>query len=164
MELDSEVGPLVAVKSNAGLCNLQFGAWPTVQSRLISWTRRWYHLPNLTIQEQAFADERKELEQYLQGKREHFTFRIDLQGTSFQLQVWHALTQIPYGQTTTYQEIAHRINNPMAMRAVGLANHMNPLLLVIPCHRVIGKNGSLVGYRGGLRCKQQLLELEKKQS
>lgn len=102
----------------------------------------------------------KQLNEYLQGNRTTFTIPISLKGTSFQLQVWKALQSVPYGETCSYQEIAQRIGNPKACRAVGMANHNNPIAIMIPCHRVIGKNGELTGYGGGLSKKQILLQLE----
>lgn len=102
----------------------------------------------------------EQLNEYLQGDRTTFTIPISLKGTSFQLQVWKALQSVPYGETCSYQEIAQRIGNPKACRAVGMANHNNPIVIIIPCHRVIGKNGQLTGYGGGLSKKQVLLQLE----
>lgn len=100
------------------------------------------------------------LRQYLQGMRKELKFPLDLRGTSFQLQVWHALSKIPYGQTRSYSEIAQLIRKPSSARAVGAAIGANPILIIVPCHRVIGKNGALTGYRGGLQMKTNLLQLE----
>ena len=102
----------------------------------------------------------KELEEYFQGKRKVFTVPCVPQGTDFQKKVWEALTQIPYGETRTYKEIAEAAGNPKASRAVGMANNRNPIPIIIPCHRVIGTNGSLTGYAGGLNVKEYLLKLE----
>ncbi len=104
----------------------------------------------------------QQLHEYLAGKR--FTFDLPLapQGTTFQLAVWQALLDIPYGETRSYGAIAHAIGNPKAARAVGMANHNNPISFIIPCHRVIGANGALVGYGGGLDLKKKLLALESK--
>ncbi|WP_145037927.1 methylated-DNA--[protein]-cysteine S-methyltransferase [Paenibacillus sp. Y412MC10] len=102
-----------------------------------------------------------ELADYLQGKRERFEFAMDYKGTDFQMAVWDALCQIPYGQTFTYSDIAHQIGKPAAVRAVGAAIGANPLLITVPCHRVIGKSGALTGYRGGLGMKTRLLQLER---
>lgn len=99
---------------------------------------------------------------YLQGDRQEFTLPLDLYGTPFQLAVWDALNSIPYGQTATYSDIAHRLNKPQASRAVGAAIGANPVLITVPCHRVIGKQGALTGYRGGLPMKTGLLELERR--
>lgn len=102
-----------------------------------------------------------QLDEYFQGKRTTFSLPFKLTGTPFQLAVWKELQNIPYGQTTSYKEIAHKINKPKAYRAVGMANNKNPLPIIIPCHRVIGSNGKLIGYAGGLKLKNYLLELEK---
>lgn len=101
-----------------------------------------------------------QLDEYFQGKRTTFSLPFKLTGTPFQLAVWKELQNIPYGQTTSYKEIAQKINKPKAYRAVGMANNKNPLPIIIPCHRVIGSNGKLIGYAGGLNLKNYLLELE----
>ena len=98
---------------------------------------------------------------YLEGKRQQLDFPIRMMGTPFQQRVWHALQQIPYGTTRTYGEIATSIGNPRASRAVGMACNKNPLLLIVPCHRVVGANGKLTGFAYGTDAKQWLLELEK---
>jgi methylated-DNA-[protein]-cysteine S-methyltransferase len=102
-----------------------------------------------------------QLEEYFEGKRRAFDLPLAPQGTPFQQRVWRALLDIPYGETISYGELASRIGNKAASRAVGLANGSNPLPIVIPCHRVIGSNGKLTGYGGGLPIKQQLLALER---
>ena len=102
-----------------------------------------------------------QLDEYFQGKRTTFSLPFKLTGTPFQLAVWKELQNIPYGKTTSYKEIAQKINKPKACRAVGMANNKNPLPIIIPCHRVIGSNGKLIGYAGGLKSKNYLLELEK---
>ena len=103
-----------------------------------------------------------ELEAYFAGKLQDFTIPINLTGTDFRKRVWAALMTIPYGQTISYKELAQRIGQPSAMRAVGGANNHNPISIIVPCHRVIGANGALVGYGGGLDKKQFLLEHEKR--
>lgn len=102
-----------------------------------------------------------ELIEYLQGRRKEFSLPIDLHGTTFQRSVWHALQEIPFGQTVSYTDIAERIQRPGSVRAVGTAIGANPVLINVPCHRVIAKNGALTGYRGGLEMKEQLLAVEK---
>jgi methylated-DNA-[protein]-cysteine S-methyltransferase len=101
-----------------------------------------------------------QLDEYFRGDRQHFMLPIASSGTVFQQQVWSALATIPFGKTWCYQELANAINNPNAVRAVGLANSKNPVSIIIPCHRVIGKNGKLTGYAGGIERKQALLEHE----
>lgn len=102
-----------------------------------------------------------QLDEYFQGKRFHFELPLYLYGTEFQKKVWRTLMMIPYGKTCSYLDIAVAIDNEKAVRAVGNANNKNKLPIVIPCHRVIGKNGKLVGYAGGLEKKEKLLELER---
>ncbi|HPJ26840.1 MAG TPA: methylated-DNA--[protein]-cysteine S-methyltransferase [Synergistaceae bacterium] len=104
----------------------------------------------------------EELEEYFRGIRRTFTVPLHLEGTPFQKRVWQALLEIPYGETRSYQDIAAAVGNPKAPRAVGGANNKNPVALIVPCHRVIGKNGSLVGFGGGLHIKEWLLAHEKR--
>lgn len=103
----------------------------------------------------------KQLDEYFAGKRKDFDLNVKLNGTQFQSNVWKALKKIPFGQTKSYQDIAKSIDNIKAVRAVGNANNRNKISIVVPCHRVVGKNGSLVGYAGGLERKQWLLNHEK---
>ena len=103
----------------------------------------------------------RQLSEYLIGKRKRFDLPLNPRGTMFQQQVWKALCDIPYGETRSYKQIAEAIGNPKAVRAVGMANNRNPLLIVVPCHRVIGANGKLVGYAAGIEKKEFLLKLEK---
>jgi methylated-DNA-[protein]-cysteine S-methyltransferase len=105
----------------------------------------------------------EQLSEYMAGKRLTFELPLGASGTTFQQEVWRTLCTIPYGQTCSYQDIARILNNPKAVRAVGAANGKNPLAIVVPCHRVIGANGSLTGYAGGLVRKSWLLELESRQ-
>lgn len=103
----------------------------------------------------------KELKEYFAGKRKSFDVAVDIScGTDFQRKVWEALTEIPYGQTSSYKEVAEAVGRPKACRAVGGANNVNPLPIIIPCHRVVGSNGKLVGFAGGLGIKETLLKLE----
>lgn len=107
---------------------------------------------------------KKQLTEYFLRVRKDFDMEIELIGTEFQKQVWHELLKIPYGKTVSYSEIALAIQNPKAVRAVGGAIHHNPLLIIVPCHRVIGKNGSLTGFACGIEVKEKLLQLEKNQN
>jgi len=100
------------------------------------------------------------LNEYFDEKRQQFDFPIHMKGTEFQIKVWQALMTIPYGSTCSYKDIAVKIGNSKASRAVGMANNKNPLIIVVPCHRIIGANGSLVGYACGLHVKEDLLRLE----
>lgn len=105
---------------------------------------------------------KRQLEEYFSGRLQNFDLPLKPKGTDFQKQVWKALLTIPYGETKSYGDIAKQIGKEKAVRAVGGANHVNPISIVIPCHRVIGKNGNLTGYGGGLEVKEKLLELERK--
>lgn len=102
-----------------------------------------------------------QIREYLAGKRRIFDLPLKAEGTEFQRKVWQALLSIPYGETSSYQQIAEQIGKAKACRAVGMANNRNPIAIIIPCHRVVGKNGKLVGYGGGLAIKARLLEIEK---
>lgn len=104
----------------------------------------------------------KQLMEYLEGKRREFNVPLNPKGTKFMKAVWTALQDIPYGEVRTYKQIAEKVGNPKAARAVGMANHRNPIPIMIPCHRVIGSNGKLVGYALGMEKKRYLLEWEKK--
>lgn len=122
---------------------------------------------NITLDDSYVLDETepikeaaKQLMEYLEGTRRKFTVKLNLKGTLFQLRVWEALKEIPYGKTCSYKEVALAAGNGKAFRAVGRANHDNPVMCIIPCHRVIGADGSLVGYAGGLDIKKYLLKLE----
>ena len=103
----------------------------------------------------------KQMKEYFEGERKEFDLPLRPEGTDFQKKVWNALLEIPFGETRSYQDIANAVGSPKACRAVGMANHQNPIIIVIPCHRVIGKSGKLVGYGGGLSMKEKLLLLEK---
>jgi methylated-DNA-[protein]-cysteine S-methyltransferase len=116
--------------------------------------------PDAVRDDAAFAAAREQLGEYFAGERRSFDLPLALRGTPFQLEVWAALREIPYAQTTSYGAIARRIGRPAAVRAVGLANGRNPVSIVVPCHRVIGASGALIGYGGGLERKRRLLALE----
>lgn len=129
-------------------------------------TNLYFHddiIPDDTVvkETELLKDAGRQLEDYFSGKRKHFELPLEPSGTEFMLNVWKTLQKIPYEQTRNYQEIAQIIGNENASRAVGLANNKNPIPVIIPCHRVIGKDGKLTGYRGGLNIKDYLLKLEK---
>ncbi|WP_329462201.1 methylated-DNA--[protein]-cysteine S-methyltransferase [Streptomyces sp. NBC_01431] len=111
--------------------------------------------------EGPFPEVVRQLRAYFAGELTEFTLDLDLRGTPFQQRVWERLQQIPYGETRSYSELAEALGNPNASRAVGLANGKNPVGIIVPCHRVIGANGSLTGYGGGLDRKQRLLAFER---
>ncbi len=112
------------------------------------------------VETELIREAKKQLDEYFAGKREDFHIALEPNGTEFQQKVWKALENIPYGETCSYAEVAKNIGNPKAYRAVGMANNKNPIPIFIPCHRVIGKNGKLVGYGGGLDIKKYLLDIE----
>ncbi|HSF19891.1 MAG TPA: methylated-DNA--[protein]-cysteine S-methyltransferase [Vicinamibacteria bacterium] len=127
---------------------------------LAGWLRRYFDgVPGEPAETRHQGYERQLIE-YFEGRRRVFDLRYELLGTDFQKDVWNAVASIPYGRTSSYRDISHLIGRPGASRAVGAANGANPIPLVIPCHRVIGSNGSLTGYGGGLPLKRRLLALE----
>ena len=118
------------------------------------------HLPNDPRDQEVLENAKAQLTEYFALQRATFDLPLDLRGTDFHRRVWQALLEIPYGQTTSYGELAERIGSSGQARAVGVANGANPIAIIVPCHRVIGADGNLVGYGGGLKRKQTLLDLE----
>ncbi|AIQ62034.1 cysteine methyltransferase [Paenibacillus stellifer] len=147
--------------SGAGLCRLSFQH--DTEETAQAWLDRFAPGSLVLAEEAPFREwgAVARLEDYFAGKLEDFkSLPLDLRGTSFQREVWTALGGIPYGRVITYAELAAAVGRPKAMRAVGAANGKNPLPVLLPCHRVIGANGTLTGYAGGLQLKQELLQLE----
>lgn len=142
------VGPLTLTAEDGTLTGLTFGSPPAE----LGGQRR--------DDEPILAAARRELAEYFAGQRRDFSLPLAPRGTAFQLRVWEALRAIPYGSTVSYGELARRIGEPRASRAVGLANGRNPIAVVVPCHRVVGADGSLTGFGGGLAAKRTLLDLE----
>ena len=142
-----------------GLCYV--GPQNTPFDELAIWAKKRLPDHHLVEDELTVKPYAVELIDYIEGKRKVFTLPLDLHGTAFQQTVWKALQEIPYGQTVSYTDVAESIQKPQAVRAVGTAIGANPVLIIVPCHRVIGKNGKLTGFRGGLDMKEQLLALEK---
>jgi methylated-DNA-[protein]-cysteine S-methyltransferase len=116
---------------------------------------------DLTRNQRAFADTIDQLDEYFAGRRDTFDLPLETNGTEFQRAVWNALEQIPYGETRSYGQIAAQVGRPKAARAVGMANNRNPIAVIVPCHRVVGSGGALVGYAGGLERKVWLLDHER---
>lgn len=143
----SKIGILKICYTNTHITHLQFADANTDISLSIP-----SELSNRAIEQ---------VREYLDEKRRYFDLPLQLQGTDFQLKVWKALCEIPFGETRSYKQIAEKIGNSKAIRAVGMANNKNPIAVIVPCHRVIGSNGKLVGYAGGLKIKQRLLRIEK---
>ena len=151
--MESPVGSLGIAAEEDGLCALQ-----TADSfhRYLNDIER----PLEDNKNPILLRAKSQLQEYFDGTRQDFDLPLSWQGTNFQNQVWSALCQIPFGEIRSYQEQAKFIGNPKAVRAVGAANGKNPIAIVVPCHRVIGSNGSLTGYAGGLAMKRFLLDLE----
>ena len=141
------VGPVTVTCSDGAVTGLCYGCRPPAEGE------EWESPLSRRCREQ--------LEEYFAGRRKTFDIPLDPAGTPFQKAVWQALQAIPYGQTCSYADIAAYIGRPKACRAVGMANHRNPVAILIPCHRVIGKNGNLTGYAGGLEIKERLVALER---
>jgi methylated-DNA-[protein]-cysteine S-methyltransferase len=144
--MDSPIGELLLAGDESGLHRVSMSPFATGEA----WTR----------DDELFGDAREQLEQYFRGERREFDLPLKLDGNSFELSVWGALREIPYGETVSYGHIARGIGHPDAPRAVGAANGRNPVAIIVPCHRVIGANGNLTGYGGGLDRKRFLLDLE----
>ena len=144
--MDSPIGELLLFGDGEELHGLHMEPFEIRQS----WER----------DDEALAEPRRQLNEYFAGERTTFDLKLALDGTAFQRTVWHALCDIPYGETISYGELARRIGRPDRARAVGSANGQNPIAVIVPCHRVIGANGKLVGYGGGLENKRLLLDLE----
>lgn len=151
---------LTIASSTSGLCWLGLGPAAVEEQTLRTWVSRWFPKSFLIRKREPNRKAIEQLLDYLKGNRQQFTIPIHQMGTPFQMKVWEELRRIPYGETRSYGELAVNVGNPKGQRAVGMANHCNPIGIVVPCHRVIGKNGSLTGYAGGLDIKQRLLELE----
>ena len=148
--IDSPVGPLLVAREDAGIIVIHFPAERRAAGPQPHWQRR----------DDRFDDIRSQLSEYFAGRRRSFDLPLAPKGTPFQLDVWRALGEIPYGKTRSYSQVAVAIGRPQAVRAVGAANGANPLPIVVPCHRVIGANGSLTGFGGGIAAKRFLLDLE----
>ena len=144
--VDSPIDELLLTAEDGALTGLHMSPFATDPA--------WHHDPS------ALSDAATQLEEYFAGERTEFSLELAPAGTEFQRRVWGMLREIPYGETTTYGTLANRLGNPRTVRAVGLANGRNPIAVIIPCHRVIGADGSLVGFGGGLDRKRALLDHE----
>ncbi len=145
--LDSPIGLLQVVCSQNALVAIHFAE---------------HHVASGPGEPPILSESIRQLQQYFSGERREFDLPLEPRGTPFQKKVWQALQTVPFGKTASYKTIAEQIQNPKAVRAVGMANSRNPIPIIIPCHRIIGSNGKLTGYAGGLWRKKYLLNLEKK--
>ncbi|MDB5054864.1 MAG: [Fe-S]-binding protein [Bacilli bacterium] len=159
-EISSPIGPLVLCATENGLCHIEFATYKEAEEILHKWSRKLLGHERYIRDRAVLGQVIEQLKNYFSGALVHFNLPLDMQGTIFQRNVWQALTTIPYGETRSYKQIAEEIGNPNAVRAVGGANNRNPLPIIVPCHRVIGANGEMVGYGGGLPIKQFLLDHE----
>lgn len=152
---------LYIAKTEKGLCYV--GSPGQSKGKMQEWMNKQF--PSATLEEnnQSLKPYRNELLNYFQGSTESFMLPIDVKGTPFQEKVWKALKEISYGKTASYSAVAERIQHPAAVRAVGTAIGANPVLIAVPCHRVISKKGSIAGYRGSIELKRYLLDLESTQ-
>ena len=152
--MDSPVGKLKLVASGKGLVAV---LWQNDRPERV-------RLGELRedVKHPVLAETERQLTEYFAGKRQSFSVALDMRGTPFQRNVWEALLAIPFGETWSYGQLAKRLGNPQANRAVGAASGRNPISIIVPCHRVIGSSGKLTGFAGGLETKAQLLELEEK--
>jgi methylated-DNA-[protein]-cysteine S-methyltransferase len=152
-QMKSPVGPLLLAGDADSLRFVSFGSSERCLKPRPDWTEDM----------SPFSEAMRQLRAYFDGELKEFDLPLTLEGTGFQRRVWTNLLTIPYGETISYAQLAQRIGNPKAVRAVGLANGSNPIPIIIPCHRVIGSNGSLTGFGGGLGTKKKLLALESNQ-
>jgi methylated-DNA-[protein]-cysteine S-methyltransferase len=153
MTMESVIGPLLLAGDERGLHRLHFIRGRKAKSPERGWTE----------DKKPFKEVVSQLKAYFEGKLRDFDLPLVLNGTEFQRRVWHRLLTIPYGETASYGQLAREIGSPEAFRAVGLANGSNPIAIIVPCHRVIGSNGDLTGFGGGIPLKKKLLALESRQ-
>ncbi|WP_226038581.1 methylated-DNA--[protein]-cysteine S-methyltransferase [Aquibacillus saliphilus] len=161
-ELETPIGQVTILMVDETLCRIDFGSVKDLVPLYNSWCKRHLLDPNLIKENDKTAHAKQQIIEYFNGERQQFSLGFHFYGTHFQQKVWRAMyDEIEYGKTLSYKDIAKSIQAPKAVRAVGGAINKNPLAVIVPCHRVIGSNGSLVGYNGGLDKKKYLLKLEK---
>jgi O-6-methylguanine DNA methyltransferase len=159
--IDTPIGSMRAVARDDGLVMCEYENPARLPAQLDR-VRAVFGADAVPGEHQILDQTRRELGEYFAGTREVFTIPLVLDGTPFQTSVWHALLEIPFGATTSYEKIAQRVGKPGAARAVGRANGDNRIAIIVPCHRVIGSDGSLTGYGGGMQRKRRLLALEQR--
>lgn len=158
--LPSPLGTMVAIASERGLCLLEWVDRRALENELIRMRKRFG--PLVPGESEILDRTKREMGEHFAGERRAFTVPLDLRGSEFQIRAWETLREIPYGETWSYAQMARRMGRPSAVRAVGRANGTNQVAVIVPCHRVIGADGKLTGYGGGLWRKERLLELEKR--
>ncbi|MEL6590730.1 MAG: methylated-DNA--[protein]-cysteine S-methyltransferase [Bacteroidota bacterium] len=159
--LTTPLGPMFVCSAERGICLLEFVERDILEKEFAA-LQKHFQAPILVGENTHTRQLKSELAEYFAGERTEFSVPLQMVGTDFQRSIWQALLEVPYGETTSYGALAEQINNPKAVRAVGAANGANRIAIVIPCHRIIGKNGKLTGYAGGLERKEWLLEMERK--
>jgi O-6-methylguanine DNA methyltransferase len=157
-DVPTAIGSLGAVITAQGLARLGFHGEPVEERE--AWLRRWLPLAQQVDDGEPLSELQAQLDAYFAGLRRRFDIALDMRGTPFQLRVWRELLNIPFGEVRSYLQVATAIGQPTATRAVGAANGRNYIPIIVPCHRVIGSDGTLTGFGGGLALKQRLLELE----
>lgn len=158
--IESPLGPLVAAATSEGVCLLEFTDRRMLEHQFAR-LRKYFKLAVIPGESEHIVQLKKELGEYFRGERKIFTVPLVYPGSPFEQRVWNALLKIPYGSTSSYEEVARNIGSPKSSRAVGRANGFNRIAIVIPCHRVVNKNGEMGGYGGGVWRKKMLLELER---
>jgi methylated-DNA-[protein]-cysteine S-methyltransferase len=162
-EIESPVGSLSICRTLRGIARIDFGSSQQRDTALFKWGHKWWPQAGFVRDDhdELLKEAAGQLDEYFRGNTTTFNLPLDMKGTPFQLKVWQALLQVPYGQTAAYRDIAIAVGEPKAARAVGGANNKNPVPIIVPCHRVVGANGSMVGYSPGLSIKETLLRLER---
>ncbi|MBF0706948.1 MULTISPECIES: methylated-DNA--[protein]-cysteine S-methyltransferase [Bacillaceae] len=163
-EFLSPIGAITLFASPNGVSRLDFGCAEDVLPIAETWYKKHHVKADLVFNSDIIEPIVMQLEEYFSGKRRFFDLKLDKVGTIFQQKVWNNLSEIPYGETRSYRDVAVGISAPKAVRAIGSANNRNPIPIIVPCHRVIGSNGALVGYGGGVDKKEYLLSLEQQHS
>lgn len=150
--IQSPLGELILVADSSALTGLYFVECSHIPAASSRWTLKPHH--------PVFQVTETQLQEYFEGKRISFSVPLHPAGTDFQEKIWHEIALVPYGQTITYSELAQRAGSPAAIRAAGAATGRNPISIIVPCHRIMGKNGSMTGFAGGLERKRHLLQIE----
>ncbi|MEN1968586.1 methylated-DNA--[protein]-cysteine S-methyltransferase [Lentibacillus sp. N15] len=160
--MESPVGPLLIISDGKKVIRIDYGTMHDLQAQLTKWATRYFAHSVFVNKPEKVKYVKQQLQDYFDNESSDFSIDFTFHGTPFQKRVWRALYEtIPYGETRTYKDIAEEIGNPKAVRAVGGAVNKNPFSILVPCHRVIGANGKMVGYNGGLDKKEYLLEHER---